>query len=49
MADRICVLAEGRIAELGSHDELLALGGLYTELHQRQLLVDELASGEFGS
>ena len=31
-ADRICVVDNGRIAETGTHDELVALGGLYTEL-----------------
>jgi ATP-binding cassette subfamily B protein len=31
-ADRICVLEGGAVAELGSHDELIALGGKYAEL-----------------
>ncbi|GAC1660311.1 MAG: lipid A export permease/ATP-binding protein MsbA [Steroidobacteraceae bacterium] len=35
-ADRIIVLDGGRIAESGSHRELLALGGLYAQLHQLQ-------------
>jgi ATP-binding cassette subfamily B protein len=35
-ADKILVLAEGQIVEQGSHAELLALGGLYTELYRTQ-------------
>ncbi len=36
MADRILVLKNGRILELGSHEELLATNGLYAELFQLQ-------------
>jgi subfamily B ATP-binding cassette protein MsbA len=35
-ADRIVVLDAGRIAEVGSHAQLLAKGGLYSQLHQLQ-------------
>lgn len=31
-ADRVCVMIDGRVAELGSHDELVALGGQYASL-----------------
>jgi ATP-binding cassette subfamily B protein len=42
-ADLICVLDEGRIIERGTHDELLAMGGEYSALYERQLLEEELA------
>ncbi|HEY7404157.1 MAG TPA: ABC transporter ATP-binding protein [Candidatus Angelobacter sp.] len=42
-ADRIAVLHEGRIVELGTHDELLAKSGYYTDLYNKQLLEEELA------
>jgi len=35
-ADRICVLEEGRVVELGSHDELIALGGRYRTMFDLQ-------------
>lgn len=41
-ADQILVLRDGRLAEQGTHDELLALGGLYADLYQRQLLEEQL-------
>jgi ATP-binding cassette, subfamily B, multidrug efflux pump len=42
-ADRIAVLVAGRIAELGTHDELLARNGFYTTLAEKQQLEVELA------
>jgi len=42
-ADRIAVLHGGRIVEIGTHDELLALNGYYSDLYNKQLLEEELA------
>ena len=39
-ADKIVVLKDGGVAEQGSHDELLALGGEYAELHRIQVGAD---------
>jgi ABC-type multidrug transport system fused ATPase/permease subunit len=35
-ADRIFVMDEGRIVEIGNHDSLLAAGGLYADLYRTQ-------------
>jgi ABC-type multidrug transport system fused ATPase/permease subunit len=37
-ADLICVVDDGRIVERGGHEELLAQGGLYRELYERQFV-----------
>jgi len=42
-ADRIAVLHAGRIVELGTHEELVAKEGYYTDLYNKQLLEEELA------
>ena len=42
-ADRIAVLHGGSIVELGTHDELIARSGYYTDLYNKQLLEEELA------
>lgn len=41
-ADRIAVLIDGRIAEIGTHDELLMFGGYYTDLFEKQSLEEEI-------
>ena len=41
-ADQIVVLKDGAIIECGTHDELLARGGYYSDLYQKQLLEEEL-------
>jgi subfamily B ATP-binding cassette protein MsbA len=45
-ADKIIALEQGRICEVGDHQELLARGGLYSQLYQRQL---ELAADGEGA
>jgi ATP-binding cassette subfamily B protein len=42
-ADRIAVLHSGRIVELGTHEELIAKNGYYSNLYNKQLLEEELA------
>jgi ATP-binding cassette subfamily B multidrug efflux pump len=42
-ADRIAVLHGGQIVELGTHAELLARNGYYSDLYNKQLLEEELA------
>ena len=43
LADRIAVMDAGRVVDSGSHEELLARGGLYARIHERQLIEEELA------
>jgi len=40
-ADQILVVDEGRIVERGTHEELLAAGGLYSDLYRTQFLREE--------
>jgi ATP-binding cassette subfamily B multidrug efflux pump len=42
-ADQIAVLLNGRIAQLGTHDQLLAQGGYYASLYEKQMLEEEIA------
>jgi ATP-binding cassette subfamily B multidrug efflux pump len=42
-ADAIAVLHQGRVVEQGTHDELIARNGYYTDLYTKQLLEEELA------
>jgi ATP-binding cassette subfamily B multidrug efflux pump len=42
-ADQIAVLHGGRVVELGTHEELIAQNGYYTDLYNKQLLEEELA------
>jgi ABC-type multidrug transport system fused ATPase/permease subunit len=47
-ADRICVLENGRVVELGSHDELMAAGGRYRTMFEMQASRFESESAEEG-
>jgi ATP-binding cassette subfamily B protein len=44
-ADLIIVLEDGAIVEQGSHDALIARGGRYAKLLQRQQLLDAIEAG----
>ncbi len=43
-ADQICVLSEGQIVERGTHMDLLARGGLYTELYDLQMRDEDVVA-----
>lgn len=43
-ADRILVMDDGKIAEEGTHAELLSAEGIYSEMYRRQLITAELDS-----
>lgn len=43
-ADKIAVIDEGRIIQMGTHNELVSQPGLYQEIYQRQLLEEEIES-----
>jgi len=47
-ADRIIVLEEGKVAEMGDHNTLLSKGGIYTDLYWQRQLEEELERNNTG-
>jgi subfamily B ATP-binding cassette protein MsbA len=47
-ADRIYVMDQGRVAEQGTHGELMARGGLYARLYSREFSDDDTATATAG-
>ena len=46
LANRIIVLIDGKVVEEGSHDSLLALNGLYKDLYEKQIQIEETEGRE---
>ena len=44
-AERIAVLERGELVELGTHENLLEKGGIYTTLYEKQVIAEELEIG----
>jgi ATP-binding cassette subfamily B protein len=47
-ADRIIVLEQGRVAEMGDHTTLLSKGGIYADLYWQRQLEEELEKSNSG-
>jgi ABC-type multidrug transport system fused ATPase/permease subunit len=46
--DRICVVEDGRVVEIGSHDELMARGGRYRTMFELQAQRFDVTADEEG-